>query len=290
MKKIIVTGATGLIGSQIIEPLYKQGYEICILSRKSIEIKNATVIKCDLFNENNIKKVFAEVKPSYLIHLAWFTGENYLNSNVNFDYINASMNLLKYFHVNGGKRAVFAGTCFEYNFIERPLKEADTLNPATVYAKTKCILNELATLFCQKNNISFTWGRIFYVFGKNENPKRLIGSLFKHLEENIEIVINSGSLIRDFMYTKDIACAFVTVLKSDIEGAVNICSGQGINIKDLVITFARSMDKEYLVKFEDNVGSQPKTIVGDDGVLRKIGFEIEFNVAMAVEDIIKERN
>ena len=144
MKEIIVTGGTGLIGSKVIKPLYENGYKIYLLSRNEIKNDMATCIKCDIFNEKEIESIFKNVKPKYLLHLAWFTGENYLHSNINFDYINASLNILKYFTKYGGARALLTGTCFEYdfedNFEDKIIKESSKLNPTTVYAKCKNIL------------------------------------------------------------------------------------------------------------------------------------------------------
>lgn len=289
-KKIIATGVSGLIGSQILEPLNEMGYDVYALSRSEIASDTAKYIKCDIFNEQEIASVFNSVKPEYLIHLAWFTGENYLHSNINFDYINASMNLLKYFKQNGGTRAVFAGTCFEYDLSDAScLKEDSKLNPTTVYAKCKCILNELASLYCQSNDLAFSWGRIFYVFGKNENEKRLVGSLIRHLENDKEITIGSGKLLRDYMYTRDIACGFTNVLESDIVGDINICNGKGVLISDLVLAFAKQLNKEHLVRFEDNIGNQPPVIIGDNSKLKSIGFEPKFSLEEAINDILGDR-
>ncbi len=286
-KKIIVTGANGVIGSQIIKPLKEMGYEIYALSRSEIKNGDAKFIKCDIFNEKEIENAFNSIGPQCLIHLAWYDGEDRVVSNINFDYIDASINLLKYFKQNGGTRAVFAGTCFEYDLSNVScLKESDQLNPTTIYARSKCILNELASLYSEINDLSFSWVRIFYVYGANENEKRLIGSLISQLELNQEIVISSGKLMRDYMYTGNIAYALVQVLESNVTGNINICSGKGILIKDLVLAFARKLGKEHLVKFVDNAGTQPAAIVGDNSKLKSIGFQPKFSLEESIDVIL----
>ena len=102
------------------------------------------------------------------------------------------MNMLSAFKQNGGRRAVFAGTCFEYKFKDAPLKENDELNPLTIYAKCKVELFKQATEYCIQNGISFGWGRIFYVYGKNENEKRLTPYLINNLKNNKTTEIKCG--------------------------------------------------------------------------------------------------
>lgn len=289
-KKVIVTGCSGLIGSQILEPLKGLGYDVYALSRSEIKSDIATYIKCDICYEKEVAAAFYTVKPKYLLHLAWFTGENYLHSNINFDYISASMNMLKHFKQNDGTNVLFAGSFgeydYNYDYSYTNLKETHRLNPITIYIKCKCLLNQLASLYCQNNELLFTWGRIFSVYGKNENEKRLVGSLLRHLEDDKDIIIGSGKLLRDYMYTKDIARAFAHVLDSDTNGSINICSGKGILIRDLVLAFAKKLGKEHLVKFDDNAGTQPAIIVGDNSKLRSIGFEPKFSLEEAVSDIL----
>ena len=118
-----------------------------------------------------IYSVFNKFKPEYLLNFAWCTTGDYLNSELNYKFLEAGINMLGAFKQNGGRRTVFAGTCFEYKFKDTPLKENDELNPLTIYAKCKVELFKQATEYCIQNGISFGWGRIFYVYGENENEK-----------------------------------------------------------------------------------------------------------------------
>ncbi len=140
------------------------------------------------------------------------------------------------------------------------------------------------------HDIIYSWARVFYVYGKNENEKRLVGSLIRSLQNNKEIVINSGPLLRDYMYTKDIASAFVSVLDSSVNGDINICSGISVRISDLVLEFASQMNKKHLVKFEDNIGNQVSTIVGSNEKLLSLGFKPKFSLECGVSDILSEVN
>lgn len=176
MKRVLLTGATGLIGKNAIKPLVDAGFEVFAVSTSSAKCKTQNVkwLSGNLLNQSDVADVFERVKPDYLLHFAWDTTPGtYLESDLNYKWLESSLEMLKQFKINGGKRAVFAGTCFEYDFKDAPLKESDKLNPTTVYAKCKAELNKKASEFCKNNGISFAWGRIFYVYGVGEHEKRL---------------------------------------------------------------------------------------------------------------------
>ena len=177
------------------------------------------------------------------------------------------MNMLKSFKKYGGKRAVYAGTCFEYAFKDEPLKETDPLDPKTLYAQCKVELFNKATEYCKENNISFGWGRIFYVYGHNEKEGRLTQSIISKLKNDEIVTIKYGQLIRDYMYSKDIAEAFVRFLDSKINGAVNICTGKGITLREYAINVGKIMHKEKFLDIMEEQTNQPFMIIGDNQIL-----------------------
>ncbi|AKL97711.1 NAD-dependent epimerase/dehydratase family protein [Endomicrobium proavitum] len=291
-KKVILTGATGLIGKEVIEPLKKSGFDIYALNiDKNNPDNGVNWIECNIFNYAQIKSVFEKVKPEYLLNFAWATVGDYLSSNINFDFLKAGLELLKHFAANGGKRAVFSGTCFEYKFKNSPLKETDDLNPETVYAKCKNYLRELSELYCKQNNINFGWGRIFYVYGHKENEKRLTAHIIKSIKENKEVIINAGSLVKDYMYSKDIGAAFAKFLDSGVSGAVNICTGKGISLADYALTIADKFNRKDLIKILNEPSNQPPFIVGDNlRLINEVGYKTQYALSAAIDNILKGEN
>lgn len=290
MKKVLLTGATGLIGKYAIEPLLNLGFEIFAVSSKTLPfIDGVTWVKADLLNFDDIKEVFEKVNPEYLLHLAWDTAPgSYLESDLNFKWVDSSIEMLKQFKLKGGKRAVFAGTCFEYEFQDSPLNESNSkINPRSTYAKCKNSLNELATTYAKDNDISFAWGRIFYVYGENEQEGRLFSYVINNLKQDKEVVISSGELIKDYMFAGDIASAFARILDSDATGSINICSGEPSKIKDIVSLISKKLGKEPLVKFENKDTNQPKIILGDNSrLVKEIKFTPQYNINDGIEKIL----
>ncbi len=276
-KKVLLTGATGLIGKEAIEPLQDLGFEVYAPDLKEF----------NLFDDNLVNYYLEQVKPAYLLHFAWFTGAGYLESDLNFKFLNSSVKLLEKFIKNGGKRAVFSGTCFEYEFCSEPIKETQTLNPQTTYAKCKDELRQKAEKIAKDKDISFAWGRIFYVYGRNEAENRLGGALVNKLAKNEVVTINSAQLQRDYVYTKDIARAFATILNSDVTGCVNIAKNQGMTLENFALEYAKQLGKEDYLKILHEESHQPLKIIGDNTrLVKELGFEFRYNHAQAVVDIL----
>ena len=198
-----------------------------------------------------------------------------------------SIDMLKSFHKYGGKRVVMAGTYAEYGYHNETLKETMPAEPINIYSQCKDFVHKIAEVYCYNNNVSFGWGRIFSAFGKEKDPRRLTSDVINHLSANQEVVIRSGSLIRDYIYTKDIAAAFVKFLDSNVEGVVNICTGKDTSIHDYVMKIAQAMGKENLVVFNEQASSQQVRVVGDSTRLNKeVGFVPQYSIEEAITEIL----
>lgn len=287
MKKVILTGGTGLIGTQTIPCLLNAGFKVYVMTMgDEVSTNNVTYIKANLFDKNAVDKMFSDVQPEYLLHYAWLS-TGLFNDNMNFDFLTSSIDMLKSFHKYGGKRVVMAGTYAEYGYHNDTLKETMPAEPINIYSQCKDFVHKIAEVYCHNNNISFGWGRIFSAFGKEKDPRRLTSDVINHLSANQEVVIRSGSLIRDYIYTKDIAAAFVKFLDSNVEGVVNICTGKDTSIHDYVMKIAQVMGKENLVVFNEQASPQQVRVVGDSTRLNKeVGFVPQYTIEEAIKEIL----
>lgn len=289
MKKVFLTGGTGLIGTQTIPLLRKAGFEILALTIDEAmpEEEGVAFVKANLFDQNALSAILAKYQPEYLLHYAW-SSTGMFHDNMNFDFLTASINLLKAFAENGGKRAVMAGTYAEYGYHNEILKEDMPPEPINVYSQCKNFVREIAQAYCKHNGVSFGWGRIFSAFGKEKDPRRLTSDVINHLKSNEPVIIRSGSLIRDYIYTKDIAAAFVSFLDGPVEGIVNICTGVETSIHDYVMKIAKAMDREDLVIFQEQPSPQQVRVVGDCTRLNKeVGFYPKYSLEEAIQEILQ---
>ena len=135
--------------------------------------------------------------------------------------------------------------------------------------------------------VSFGYGLIFYAYGRNEPATRLTGMVLGKIGRGERVVIRSGPLKKDYIYTKDIAGAFTRLLAGDVEGAVNVCTGQAIAIRDFVMEIANQLGRPDLVAFNDDCANQPPLIVGDNRrLLNDVGYCPTYSIQQAVSEIV----
>lgn len=288
-KRVLVTGATGLIGKESIPFLKERGFNIYALA--TTEKQNTPDIyyyKANLFDAERITSIMRELQPQYLLHFAWKT-TGCFNSNINFDFLSSSINLIESFGDNGGKRMVIAGTYIEYGYNDETLNDRTSpIHPIHLYGQCKDYLHKIAKLYCDSNNISLGWGRVFSAFGKESDPRRLTPDVINSLSANREVVIRSGRLLRDYMYSKDVAGAFAALLDSTVEGAVNICTGVETSVQNYCMMLASKMGKEHLLRFEDISSNQQHRVVGDNSrLLEEVGFSPQYTMEQAIKEILE---
>lgn len=290
-KTLLLTGATGLIGKELAEPLLAAGFDVHAITIDRDNPSNGIAWHPgSLFDDAFVRDVVAALRPTHLLHMAWATTGDYLTADINYDFLAAGIRLARHFADQGGRRAVFAGTCFEYRFGDAPLREDGPLEAGrNAYTHCKNALRETAARLFAAHGVSFGYGRIFYVYGRREAPTRLVGRLVDRLPRGLPVEITAGPLRRDYLYAKDIAGAFAALLASDAEGPVNICTGHAVSIRDLVLAFARRIGREDLVVFRDDCAGQPPVIVGDNARLStEVGFVPRYGLDQAVDEILAD--
>ena len=192
--------------------------------------------QADLLDDRKTAELVADLRPTHLLHFAWYTElGKYLNSLENFRWVEASLNLLRAFAREGGTRAVLAGSSFEYEGDHGACTETGTpLKPNNAYGACKAALQGLQAAFAEQSGVSAAWGRIFYLYGPHENPRRLVASVIRSLLKGEPALCSPGEQVRDFLYAEDVADAFVALMESDVRGPVNIASGQPITVRAVV--------------------------------------------------------
>jgi nucleoside-diphosphate-sugar epimerase len=92
------------------------------------------------------------------------------------------------------------------------------------------------------------WGRIFFVYGPHEHPSRLVPSVIRSLLSDMPARCSQGNQIRDYLFAQDAADALVALLESAVTGPVNVASGQGIALRDIVLRIGTLLGKPDLIR------------------------------------------
>lgn len=293
MKKVLLTGATGFIGHHCLEPLKARDYEVHAVSSKPMKSGANGVYwhQANLLEPGAAKAQLAEVKPTHLLHLAWFVVPGKLiTAPENFAWVRASMELVQEFAAQGGKRLTVCGSGYEYDWNYGYCSEKLTpAVPNTVYGSCKQALNVLVQSFAAQNALSAAWGRVFFLYGPNEHPQRLVSSVILSLLKGEPAKCSHGRQIRDYMHVQDVADGIVALLDSEVTGSVNVSSGQATTLREIVLTVGRVLEKPELIQLGAIPARANDTplVVGENlRLLNEVGWKQQFDLEAGLRQTI----
>ncbi len=290
MKKVLITGGTGFIGSKVTDELLKRGYEVHALVYPPLAPAQENFIQYEmnLMDSQAVDEFLSEHQFESLIHLAWYVGPKCHVSDLNMDWVIATLNLLKSFKEHGGKKFLGAGTCSEYEYKYGYLLEDDTpTDPQTLYGNGKHAVYNVAKVYCKQNEIDFKWPRIFNLYGPNEKPQRLMPSVINSCLKGEDVKVSDCLKFQDYLHVEDTARGIVDVFESELQGAVNICSGQPVQLRTIVNKIAELTD------FKGNIlwGAVPAAfgddvVVGNNTKLKSIGWKPKYTLEEGLKSTI----
>ncbi len=280
--RALLTGARGFIGRHCIPRLAARGFEVhAVRSGRGAPPEGALGAVWhagDLLDEATVEALIARVRPTHLLHLAWVTTPGaYWESPENLRWAEATCRLLDAFARAGGRRVVATGSGAEYGWSAGRCREETTpLGGTSVYARAKdSVRRHLATL---EPELSTAWARIFWVYGPDEEPRRLVPSIVLGLLRGGIAECSDGAQRRDFLYVADVAEALVALLASGVHGAVNVASGEGVAVRDLALRIGAALGASDRIRF-GGASAEVPLVVADVARLRlEVGFRPRFDL------------
>jgi UDP-glucose 4-epimerase len=296
--KALVTGGAGFIGSNLVDTLIDDGYEVAVIDNESSSVnaqfyynKKAQNYNINITDRKECSKVFADFKPDYVFHLAAHSRipiaiKNPIEScDVN---VVGTCNMLQQSRDHGVKRFMFSSTSSIYGLSNKcPLREdmpKDCLNP---YSVSKAAAEELCKMYYNLFDLETVIFRYFNVFGErqplNGQYAPVIGIFQKQKEAGVPMtIVGDGGQSRDFTYVGDVIKANLLAACSDnsnILGEVfNVGSGKSYSVLDI----ANVIDGE--IKFiPERIGESRATLAD----LTKSEKLLEYSPSVDVTDWIK---
>lgn len=233
-KNIVITGAGGFIGANLVRKLLAEHYGIHVLWKKSSSIWRLKEIKhklifheINLNNATQMKNKLRKIMPLAIFHLAAhgaYRNQEEVKEMMKVS-INGTINLLLASKDISYRIFVNTGSSSEYGFKNQPMRETDLLEPFSFYAAVKASATLLCQAFAFQYKKPIVTFRPFSIYGPYESYDRFIPTIIRALINNESIRLTPGYQRRDFVYVEDLVEAYTEAIQNG-----NMLKGKLCNI------------------------------------------------------------
>jgi nucleoside-diphosphate-sugar epimerase len=290
--RVLLTGATGFVGSQVARALLREGHEIWATVRSGSDRSRIADIEADLrVVEHDLLRShvdsLAELEPEMCVHAAWYVEPGrYLSSSLNVDFVAASARLALALAECGCRRLVGLGTCYEYDTDIGRLSEDAPTRPRHLYSASKLSLYLLLEQIARVTQLQVAWGRLFYLYGPHEDERRLVASVAQSLVCGERVEVTPGAQVRDFLHVEDVGSALAAIAGSTVCGPINVCSGEPVTVREIVEALGRVAGRPELIALgaRPYADGDPLVVYGDNRRLREeVGWTPRFELGDGLE-------
>jgi GDP-6-deoxy-D-talose 4-dehydrogenase len=233
---VLVTGGTGFTGRVLVERLRSKGYEVISLSH---DAAGPDSLRADLRNFNDLAKLFSQISPDVVVHLAGIATPSHQNAQeIYMANVVGTANLFSALFVKKlePRLVIVASSAQVYDTADAdvPLNEDARLAPKSHYAVSKRAVEDIASLYSSHFPIIIT--RPFNYTGPGQPTNFIVPKIVQHYaEQRSEIHIGNLDLFRDISDIRRVVEAYVRLITQAIEPAtVNICSGRAVYLADIL--------------------------------------------------------
>lgn len=292
--KILVTGATGFIGSAFSRLALSRGHTVCGMMLPTemppvhVPVSNRMIWLKGTLAEMPWREI-ENFKPDVCVHFAWIaTPGIYLESPENENYLRWSLDLVHRLRGIGTDHIVGVGTCIEYRITDAPLSEDTTpVDPTTLYSRCKNALRESLEAEARRDGWSFCWGRVFYPYGVGEHPARLCSSLIQKIRRGEKLALKTPHSTKDYIYIDDLAEAILLTVETRFTGTINWGTGQGLSVRHIADRVAAMLGHPELVEEVTPPENDPLGfVVADADRLKQLGWTQAHNIQQGLEKLL----
>lgn len=245
MKKVIVTGATSMIGQALVQECLEHGVQVCAVIRQGTgrrdrlpEHPNLELAECSLEEIDRLPEIITGTWDTFY-HIAWgYTGaarnKSVLLQSKNIDY---TLRAVQAASKLGCKRFIGAGSQAEYGPLDQEKIGQDAPeHPTTPYGVSKLAAGKLSRLLCAELGLEWIWPRIFSVYGIYDKESTMVMTALRQFMNGEETAFTPGEQQWDYLYSKDAGKAFYLIGEKGKNGSVYcVGSGQSRRLKEYIL-------------------------------------------------------
>lgn len=246
---IIVTGANGYIGQNVVKSLLDLGVRVIAVDINFNGLdERAEQLKTNLF-ENNANVLALVPQVDACLHLAWRNGFNH-NAETHLADLTGHFKFIDSLLNAGLEQIAVLGSMHEVGYWEGAIDENTPNNPITYYGIAKNALRQALGVLCSSRGVIFQWLRAFYITGDDARNHSVFTKILEAEREKKEFFpVTSGKSLYDFISIEELSRQIsLAVLQQDISGTINVCTGKAVSLHDAIEAFIA----------QQNLGIKPK--------------------------------
>lgn len=237
--RVVVTGASGFVGSHLTRLLVNAGADVTTLARSPSTARLVDMSgqfshsACDLTDRAHVKEVFSAIRPQMVFHLAAYAVQA-RDRDVRIAIatnVDAAVNIVEAASAAGARLVVQVGTSHEYG-AGGPLAEDSALNPVGVYGASKAAGMILGRARARELGAHWLGLRPFVIYGPGEDEQKLIPHIVLNALGGEQVITTTGEQVRDLIYVQDFVEAMACVaMASPPPGEIlNVASGNAVTL------------------------------------------------------------
>jgi len=304
MKKVLITGASGFIGSHTVEAALERGYSVRVFLRYNStgyvgnlnflgkKLKEIEIFWGDIRDYTSVLRAVKGV--DYVIHLAAQISVPYSFQNpIDFAMNNVvgTTNILKASVECGISKFVHTSTSEIFGGSDKPLSENSLRVPKSPYSASKVGADAMVKSFFYTYDLNTLIIRPFNTFGPRQSIRALIPWIIYQALRSDEVKLGNLEPKRDFTYIKDTVEGILLALERETEGGdeINLGTGKSLSVMEVVEVISRVLGKKVEIKVEDRFKRREKAevfnLIADNSKAKRIlGWEPKWSF----EDGVKE--
>lgn len=297
MKKYIIIGGAGFIGSALADKLSSDKNKVVVIDNFSAnpakknnpKVKN---YKTDVESEKEILRILKKEKPDFVFHLA---GAINLRKNIADPLFSKDLNFLQRTKIvlnacseNNVKKIIFisSGGAINENAFKIPTPENYLSCPRSLYGMANLMIEKYIKLYCQNYNLNFVIARLCNVYGPGQWKSGIIPSLIiSILKKQRPIIFGKGSQTRDFIYIDDAVLALIVLAKKGKNEIYNIGTGKEVNLNKIFKLVKDLLDSKINAKYQKAKNLEVQRSALDIGKIKK---ELGWSPIVSIQEGIRK--